>query len=109
MACHADKGQGNQTGPNLTDDYWLHKGGIKDVFYTIKYGWPEKGMRSWKEDFSPAQIAQLSSFIKSLKGSNPPGAKEPQGEKWTEEAAAPAADSAARAVPVATDSAAVKK
>ncbi len=109
VACHADKGQGNQTGPNLTDDFWLHKGGIKDIFYTIKYGWPEKGMRSWKEDFSPAQIAQLSSFVKSLKGSNPPGAREPQGEKWTEEAAAPAADSSAKAAPVATDSAAAKK
>ncbi|MFZ1530013.1 MAG: cbb3-type cytochrome c oxidase N-terminal domain-containing protein [Ferruginibacter sp.] len=110
VACHADKGQGNQTGPNLTDDYWLHKGGLKDVFYTIKYGWPEKGMRSWKDDFSPAQIAQLSSFVKSLKGSNPPGAKEPQGEKWTEEAAAPAiTDSVAKAAPVAADSTAAKK
>lgn len=84
-ACHGDKGQGG-VGPNLTDEYWIHSGSIKDVFKSIKYGWVEKGMKSWKEDFSPTQIAQLSSFIKSLKGSNPPGAKEKQGELYVETA-----------------------
>ena len=84
VACHGDKGQGT-VGPNLTDDYWLHKGDIKDIFHTIKYGWPEKGMKSWKEDFSPAQIAQLASYVKSLQGTNPPAAKEKQGELYTEQ------------------------
>jgi cytochrome c oxidase cbb3-type subunit 3 len=84
IACHGDKGQGG-VGPNLTDDYWLHKGGIKDVFYSIKYGWQEKGMKSWKDDFSPGQIAQLSSYIMTMHGTNPPGAKEKQGELYTEE------------------------
>lgn len=83
QACHGDKGQGG-VGPNLTDDYWLHKGGIKDIFYSIKYGWQEKGMKSWKEDFSPAQIAQLASFVKSLHGTKPAGGKEPQGMVYTE-------------------------
>lgn len=78
-ACHGAEGQG-MVGPNLTDDYWLHGGQLNKVFSTIKYGVPEKGMKSWKDDFSPKQIAQLASFIKSLHGSNPPGAKEPQGE-----------------------------
>ncbi len=85
-ACHGDKGQGG-VGPNLTDEYWIHGGNIKDVFKTIKYGYVDKGMKSWKDDFSPKQIAQLASFIKSLKGSNPPGAKEKQGELYVEEAA----------------------
>lgn len=85
VACHGDKGQGASVGPNLTDNYWLHKGGIKDIFKTIKYGWPEKGMKSWKDDFSPTQIAQLASYVHALKGSNPTGAKEPQGELYQEE------------------------
>jgi cytochrome c oxidase cbb3-type subunit 3 len=92
IACHGDKGQGG-VGPNLTDDYWIHKGGIKDIFYSIKYGWQEKGMKPWKDDFSPSQIAQLSSFIRTLKGTNPPAPKEKQGELYTEEASAPVADS----------------
>lgn len=77
--CHGKAGEGT-VGPNLTDDYWLHGGSVKDIFKTIKYGVPEKGMKSWKEDFSPVQIAQLSSYIKSLSGTNPPNAKEKQGE-----------------------------
>jgi cytochrome c oxidase cbb3-type subunit 3 len=94
LACHGDQGQGG-VGPNLTDDYWLHKGGIKDIFYSIKYGWPEKGMKAWEADFSPAQIAQLSSYVKSLHGTNPPGAKEAQGELYNEEENTAEADTAA--------------
>lgn len=92
IACHGDKGQGG-VGPNLTDEYWIHKGGIKDIFYSIKYGWQEKGMKPWKEDFSPSQIAQLASFVRKLKGTNPPAPKEKQGELYTEEAAALTTDS----------------
>ncbi|MCB0508133.1 MAG: c-type cytochrome [Bacteroidetes bacterium] len=88
-ACHGDKGQGG-VGPNLTDAYWLHGGSISDVFKSIKYGWVDKGMKSWKDDFSPNQIAQLASFIESLKGTNPPNAKEKQGELYVEKAAAEA-------------------
>jgi cytochrome c oxidase cbb3-type subunit 3 len=83
VACHGGDGQGG-VGPNLTDDYWLHSGGIKDVFKSIKYGWADKGMRSWKEDFSPTQIAQLASFVMSLHGTKPTGAKEPQGDLYKE-------------------------
>ncbi|MES2477559.1 MAG: cbb3-type cytochrome c oxidase N-terminal domain-containing protein [Bacteroidota bacterium] len=93
VACHGDKGQGASVGPNLSDNYWLHKGSIQDIFKSIKYGWQEKGMKSWKDDFSPNQIAQLSSYIYSLKGSNPAGAKEPQGELFSESAAAKPIDS----------------
>lgn len=81
-ACHGKAGEGS-VGPNLTDDYWLHGGSINNIFKTIKYGIPDKGMRSWKDDLSPVQIAQLSSFIKSVHGTNPPNAKEKQGTMET--------------------------
>lgn len=87
--CHGAEAQG-VVGPNLTDDYWLHKGGVKDVFKTIKYGVQEKGMKSWKDDFSPVQIAELASYIKSLHGTKPAGGKEPQGELFKEEGQASA-------------------
>ncbi|MCD6065058.1 MAG: cytochrome c oxidase subunit CcoP [Flavipsychrobacter sp.] len=82
-ACHAKDGGGG-VGPNLTDDYWLHGGSLSDVFKSIKYGWPDKGMKSWKDDFSPKQIAELTSYIKSIKGSNPAAPKDKQGELYTE-------------------------
>lgn len=91
IACHGNAGEGNAVGPNLTDDYWLHGGKINDVYKTIKYGVTEKGMRSWKDDMSPIQIAQLASYIKSIKGSNPPNAKAPQGDLYKEDGSAPAA------------------
>jgi cytochrome c oxidase cbb3-type subunit 3 len=76
--CHGQQGQG-VVGPNLTDDYWLHGGQVNDIFSTIKYGVADKGMKSWKDDFSPKQLAQLASYIKSIHGSNPPNPKEKQG------------------------------
>lgn len=94
-ACHAADGGGG-VGPNLTDAFWLHGGTIKDVFKSVKYGWPEKGMKSWKDDFSPVQLAQLASYIKSLQGSKPATPKEPQGEPFHESPANKSpADSAA--------------
>jgi len=89
--CHGDKGQGI-VGPNLTDEFWLHGGGIKNIFHTITEGVAGKGMISWKSQLAPKQIQQVASFILRLKGTNPPGAKDPQGDKWIEE---PKSDSSA--------------
>ena len=80
LACHGDKGQGI-VGPNLTDEYWIHGGKPGDIFKTIKYGVPEKGMISWEKLLSPKQISDVTNFIKSLKGTNPANAKAPQGDK----------------------------
>jgi cytochrome c oxidase cbb3-type subunit III len=77
-ACHLTDG-GGSVGPNLTDNYWLHGGDVKSIFKTLKYGWPEKGMKSWKDDYSPIQLAQITSYVKSLQGTKPAKAKEPQG------------------------------
>jgi cytochrome c oxidase cbb3-type subunit 3 len=102
VACHGAHGQGG-VGPNLTDDYWLHKGGVKHVFYSIKYGWTDKGMKSWKEDFSPNQIAQIASYVVSLKGTKPENPKEPQGDIYKdEEGGAPAAADTTQAATAAT-------
>ncbi len=92
-ACHGKLGEGT-VGPNLTDNAWLHGGSLVDIFKSIKYGWVDKGMKSWKEDLSPMQIAQITSYIKSIQGTNPPNAKAPQGEVYVE-AGAPVADSTA--------------
>jgi len=81
--CHGGSGEG-VVGPNLTDDYWLHGGKVNNVFKTIKYG-AERGMKSWKDELNPIEIQQVASFIKSLKGTNPPKAKDAEGELYIEE------------------------
>jgi cytochrome c oxidase cbb3-type subunit III len=101
VACHGKNGEGI-VGPNLTDEYWIHGGSINDIFKTIKYGYPEKSMQSWKDLLSPVQIAQVSSYIKSLKGTKPPGAKEKEGELYVEAPASTVADSSATAKPDST-------
>jgi cytochrome c oxidase cbb3-type subunit III len=86
VACHGANGEGG-VGPNLTDDFWIHGGGIKNIFALITEGAASKGMISWKSQLSPKQIQQVSSYIMTMHGSNPAGGKEPQGEKWVEKAA----------------------
>ena len=78
VACHGTKGEG-LIGPNLTDNYWIHGSTMNNIYNTIKIGYPEKGMQSWQSMYSPIQIKHLASFIASLKGTNPPNAKAPQG------------------------------
>jgi cytochrome c oxidase cbb3-type subunit 3 len=82
--CHGEHAQG-VVGPNLTDDYWLHGGKITDLFKTIKYGIAAKGMPTWEKLLSPRQIADVANYVKSLHGTNPVGAKEPQGTKETDD------------------------
>ena len=83
VPCHLAEGQGI-VGPNLTDEYWIHGGSIKDIFKTIKYGFPDKGMQSWQTTYSPVEMQQLSSYIRSLRGTNPPNPKAPQGDLYKE-------------------------
>ena len=101
-ACHGQKGEGG-VGPNMTDEYWLHGGSIKNVFTTIKHGVPDKGMISWESQLSASEMQKVASYLLSLKGTNPPNPKAPQGVKYdpaTDASAAPAA---------AGDTTAVKK
>lgn len=80
--CHAPDGGGG-VGPNLADEYWLHGGDIKDVFATVKYGVPAKGMIPWQDQLNPGQIQKVASYILSLQGTSPADPKEPQGDKVT--------------------------
>ncbi|WP_375586413.1 cbb3-type cytochrome c oxidase N-terminal domain-containing protein [Cyclobacterium xiamenense] len=81
-ACHAMDGGGG-VGPNLTDEYWIHGGDIKDVFTVVKYGVVEKGMIPWQDQLSPEQMQQVASYVLTLQGTTPANPKEPQGEKYT--------------------------
>lgn len=81
--CHNASGGGG-AGPNLTDEYWIHGGGIQNVFKTIKYGVPAKGMIAWQTQFNPSQMQQVASYVLSLQGTNPADGIAPQGEVWIE-------------------------
>lgn len=82
VACHMADGGGG-IGPNLTDEYWILGGGIKNVFSTISEGGRDgKGMVAWKQSLKPAQIAQVSSYVLSLSGTTAANPKAAEGEVW---------------------------
>ena len=81
MACHGDKGQG-LIGPNMTDDYWIQgDGSVTAILQTAKIGVPDKGMPPWEGVIPEETLEAVAVYIYSLYGTNPPGAKPPQGEQ----------------------------
>ncbi len=82
--CHKDNG-GGLIGPNLTDEYWIHGGSYNDIIKVISEGVPVKGMIAWKNQLSQQKIEQVSSYVWTLYGTTPAGAKKPEGEKYERE------------------------
>ncbi|MDT8347883.1 MAG: cbb3-type cytochrome c oxidase N-terminal domain-containing protein [Flavobacteriaceae bacterium] len=84
VACHKSDGGGG-IGPNLTDEYWILGGGIKNIYKTIAEGGrPGKGMIPWKNELSPLEMAQVSSYVLNFQGTTPAEPKAPEGEVWSE-------------------------
>jgi cytochrome c oxidase cbb3-type subunit III len=80
-SCHMPKGEGS-IGPNLADSYWIHgDGSITSIAQLIYDGVPEKGMPPWKGMMKTDEIEAVTAFVYSLKGTNPPNAKPPQGRE----------------------------
>lgn len=102
--CHLPDGGGG-IGPNLTDQYWILGGGIKNVFNTISEGGRDgKGMIAWKQTLKPLEMAQVASYIVNMQGSTPANPKAAEGEIWIDENA-PAQESTPEELPEeATDS-----
>lgn len=82
-SCHGEQGQG-VAGPNLTDKYWIHSGGIKNVSATIRDGIAGKGMIGWKDLLFGAELQNVSLYVLSLQGTNPPKGKKPEGTLYHE-------------------------
>lgn len=96
VACHKADGGGG-IGPNLTDEYWILGGGIKNVFNTISEGGRAgKGMVAWKTELKPSEMAQVASYVLSLEGTTPADPKAPEGEIWVDPDIQAAPDEALR-------------
>jgi cytochrome c oxidase cbb3-type subunit 3 len=78
--CHGGELQG-LIGPNLTDEYWLHGGKLTEIATTVRKGVPAKGMPPWETMLKDDEVKSVTAFIGSRRGSHPPNAKAPQGEK----------------------------
>jgi cytochrome c oxidase cbb3-type subunit 3 len=81
VVCHGAAGEGG-IGPNLTDEFWIHGGEVAEIFSVIKYGVQEKGMIPWQTTLNPEQMQNVTSYIITLEGTNPPNAKAPEGQPF---------------------------
>ena len=85
VVCHMADGGGG-IGPNLTDQYWILGGGIKNVFKTISEGGRDgKGMIAWKQTLKPVEMAQVASYLLTFQGTTPANPKAAEGEIWIDE------------------------
>lgn len=86
VACHRADG-GGQIGPNLTDEYWIFGGDIKNLFHTITNGGRDgKGMVAWSAMLKPTEIQQVASYILTLQGTKPANPKAAEGDLWVKPA-----------------------
>ncbi|MFP4598208.1 MAG: cbb3-type cytochrome c oxidase N-terminal domain-containing protein [Persicimonas sp.] len=80
-SCHGQNGEG-LIGPNLTDEYWIHGGSLPDVYSVVKGGVTENGMPAWEGPLSQDEMVAVVAYVDSIRGSDPAGAKEPEGEPY---------------------------
>ncbi len=105
VVCHKDDGGGG-IGPNLTDEYWILGGGIKNVFNIISEGGRDgKGMVGWKTELKPNEMAQVASYLLTFQGTTPADPKDPEGELWVDPDATPSVDEVIQEVVVDSTSA----
>jgi len=83
VSCHNADGGGG-VGPNLTDEYWIHGGGIKNVYGIIKNGVTAKGMIAWQTQLNPKQMNQVASYVLTLQGTKSASPKAPEGNIWVD-------------------------
>lgn len=80
-ACHGPQGQG-LIGPNLTDTFWIHgDGSMASMHPVVANGVLEKGMPAWTAVIPPAELNAVVAYVHTLKGTNPPNPKAPQGNE----------------------------
>jgi cytochrome c oxidase cbb3-type subunit 3 len=83
-SCHRRDG-GGDIGPNLTDDYWKHGGSIRSIFKVVKEGIPGTNMVAWGSAMSPEAIRNVSSYVLTLRGTQPQNPKKPEGDLYKPE------------------------
>jgi len=76
--CHGQNASG-LVGPDLTNNFWKHGCDLESLIVSIKDGFPQRGMPAYGsgQRLNDEQLHQLASYILSIRGTNPSGAKAP--------------------------------
>lgn len=93
VSCHGREGEGI-SGPNLTDDDYLHVKQVTDIAKVVANGAKNGAMPAWANRLHPNEVVLVSAYVASMRGKNLDSKY--SGDKGKEIApwpAAPAADS----------------
>jgi cytochrome c oxidase cbb3-type subunit III len=71
-ACHG-LNAGGLTGPNLTDDAFVHVKRVEDILDVIGKGRNNGAMPAWENRLRPREVTLLASYVASLRGTNQSG------------------------------------
>ena len=71
VECHGNGGRGG-AGPNLTDEFTLHGGELKDIVRIITNG-VSGLMPRWGQKMDEERIGQFAAYVHSIKGTRPTG------------------------------------
>jgi cytochrome c oxidase cbb3-type subunit 3 len=86
ISCHGEHAQGLAC-PNLTDNYYIHVKKITDFVDVITKGRKDGAMPAWGNRLSPNEIAVVAAYVATLRDTNYPGGKKPEGTippPWTD-------------------------
>ena len=79
VTCHGGSGEG-LTGPNLTDEAYLHIETVEDIATVLQVGANNGAMPAWANRLHPNALVLTASYVASLRGTNVPGGKAPEGD-----------------------------
>lgn len=80
VSCHGVEG-GGLVGPNLCDDQYKNVKDIGDILKILQNGANGGAMPAWQNRLSANEIVLVSSYVASLRGSNPAIAKPGEGRE----------------------------
>lgn len=71
-SCHGRSAEG-LSGPNLTDDAYIHIRKIEDIVTVVTKGANNGAMPAWGNRLQENEVVLVSAYIASLRGTNAPG------------------------------------
>jgi cytochrome c oxidase cbb3-type subunit III len=77
--CHGDNGEG-KVGPNLGDQAYKNIRSLEDILTVINRGAGGSAMPAWQNKLNSNEVVLVSTYVASLRGTNPEGGKGAEGQ-----------------------------
>ncbi|MEM1108576.1 MAG: cbb3-type cytochrome c oxidase N-terminal domain-containing protein [Planctomycetota bacterium] len=78
-ACHGGLGEG-VSGPNLTDEHYLHLTDATGIIRVINKGANNGAMPAWESKLLSNEVVLVSAYVASLRGENVPSVRPAEGD-----------------------------